>query len=438
MRITVKWYSIVVTILFIGQSMLVLLLLQPKHDINNTPLPHQQLLPPSSSKESPDAYNLQSLSLSPTESCTPADLKLCEPKASATDVEGMAYLYNKFWVAATEVKRQVLKGKGKDVPELPNKVHAQCKPNLVAATYNLWNINPPWPTRLKTIVDLIKEIGPHIVGVQEIRKFEGKNQLDILKEHLAKYKYSVYEKVQDEQQGEEEGLGILSKYPILESSSINFGNTNRKCLQSLIQTPHGNINFFVTHFSLNDIEQCTHALMLWEHLNSFPPDVPQILVGDMNTYFDFEWPMDLLTQGLTLFMLGPLNPCSNVLKKNLVHRMNQTLNYHVVKDAWEELYPAIPKNEHMPASDRWWGSWAAPPGHTFSNYDDQDPSRTDRLYFYSPEQKTKENKKKESYLKLCDVTLFGNTPIQDEQYKNKILYPSDHKGVAGYFCMEPI
>jgi hypothetical protein len=64
-------------------------------------------------------------------------------------------------------------------------------------------------------VDLIKEIKPHLVGVQEIRKFEGKNQLEILKEHLSEYKYSVYEKVQDEQRGEEEGLGILSKFPIL-------------------------------------------------------------------------------------------------------------------------------------------------------------------------------------------------------------------------------
>jgi hypothetical protein len=47
-------------------------------------------------------------------------------------VEGMAYLYNKFRVAATEVKRQVLKRKGEAVPELPNKVRAQCEPNLVA------------------------------------------------------------------------------------------------------------------------------------------------------------------------------------------------------------------------------------------------------------------------------------------------------------------
>lgn len=41
--------------------------------------------------------------------------------------------------------------------------------------------------------------------------------MEILKESLAEYKFAVYEKVQDEHRGEEEGLGILSKYPILVS-----------------------------------------------------------------------------------------------------------------------------------------------------------------------------------------------------------------------------
>ena len=46
-------------------------------------------------------------------------------------MEAMAYLYNKFRVAATEVKRQVLKRKGEHVSETPPKVHPACVSNLI-------------------------------------------------------------------------------------------------------------------------------------------------------------------------------------------------------------------------------------------------------------------------------------------------------------------
>lgn len=50
------------------------------------------------------------------------------------DYESMAYLYDKFRVAATEVKRQVLKRKGEQVPEVPPKVKPACKSNFIAGS----------------------------------------------------------------------------------------------------------------------------------------------------------------------------------------------------------------------------------------------------------------------------------------------------------------
>jgi hypothetical protein len=76
--------------------------------------------------------------------------------------------------------------------------------------------------------------------------------------------------------------------------------------------------------------------------------------------------------------------------------------------------------------NRWWGTWPAPPGHTFSNYGDQDPSRTDRMYSYSPDTK-------DSSLTICDISLFGDTSFVEN---GKKIYPSDHKGVAGYFLLK--
>ena len=92
------------------------------------------------------------------------------------------------------------------------------------------------------------------------------------------YQYA-YIKVQDMDVGQEEGLGILSRHPIASTSSFSFtpltappdgGDAvsvpaNRVCFQALVNTSTiGPVNFFVTHWSVNDYEQCRSAVQLMQ------------------------------------------------------------------------------------------------------------------------------------------------------------------------------
>lgn len=43
---------------------------------------------------------------------------------------------------------------------------------LKVATYNIWNINPPYDERLGRIVEYIRSLQPDIIGLQEIRMYK--------------------------------------------------------------------------------------------------------------------------------------------------------------------------------------------------------------------------------------------------------------------------
>ena len=100
----------------------------------------------------------------------------------------------------------------------------QPRPPFSVATYNLWNINGPWRLRLQTIARILTVLKPDVILLQEIRMVNDagtwRNQLDILASMMpAPYSeagHRVYEKVMDmkEEEGREEGLGILSAIPI--------------------------------------------------------------------------------------------------------------------------------------------------------------------------------------------------------------------------------
>jgi endonuclease/exonuclease/phosphatase family metal-dependent hydrolase len=67
-------------------------------------------------------------------------------------------------------------------------------------------------------------------------------------------------------EGTEEGVGILSRYPVLETTAYKFKHyggdkdgVNRTCLRALIDTPHGRVNFFVVHLSFVKEQQVRYC-----------------------------------------------------------------------------------------------------------------------------------------------------------------------------------
>lgn len=77
---------------------------------------------------------------------------------------------------------------------------------------NLWNLNSDFPKRLAKIKELILSENYDIVAIQEIREFEGRNQLDLLAEALKSSNLNVFKEfveVQKTDKGSYEGIGVL-------------------------------------------------------------------------------------------------------------------------------------------------------------------------------------------------------------------------------------
>jgi endonuclease/exonuclease/phosphatase family metal-dependent hydrolase len=82
---------------------------------------------------------------------------------------------------------------------------------------------------------------------------------------------------------------------------------SRVVLYARVSTPSSSssssspVDLFVTHWPVSDREQCTAALQtkhfvdrVWHREASGRERVPQVVTGDLNVYFDFEWPIDFL------------------------------------------------------------------------------------------------------------------------------------------------
>ncbi len=99
------------------------------------------------------------------------------------------------------------------------------------------------------------------------------------------------------------------------SLNQNQGQESRYCLHTEIEVPHfGLIHFFNTHFTFIDVEQCRSSLQLLEYVTQFPKDSPKVIMGDFNTYFDFEWPVEFLKDPTHPINHFSLNPCSKEYK----------------------------------------------------------------------------------------------------------------------------
>ena len=101
--------------------------------------------------------------------------------------------------------------------------------------------------------------------------------------------------------GSEEGIGLMSKYPIEESEvlHLDLGDGNdankRVVLYVRVKLPSRSVSFFVVHFSYDKSQQMSNARQLLSFARSKPG--PQVALGDFNIYPGNEAPMEVLRRG---------------------------------------------------------------------------------------------------------------------------------------------
>ncbi len=153
-----------------------------------------------------------------------------------------------------------------DEPTTPTEPEEK-EPEVMKITVASFNIgNGSYVSHdLSVLAQDILSQGAEIVGIQEVDRLAKRSRyLDTMAElsRLTGYEYYYYAKAIDLEgdaatygQGGEYGIGILSKYPIVESESYQLssgGREQRMLARATLDVNGKEINFFTTHLSFED------------------------------------------------------------------------------------------------------------------------------------------------------------------------------------------
>ncbi|KAK3101761.1 hypothetical protein FSP39_006160 [Pinctada imbricata] len=292
---------------------------------------------------------------------------------------------------------------------------------LKISTYNIWNIMFGWEMRKYRIARMVKEIDADIIGLQEVRfNSLNDNQVNHLQQLLPKYKWKYVRPANNITIRDDsitntwirEGIGLISKIPILSASVFHlpyvYGpDTNKRIgLHAQLETDSGKvINVIVVHLSYDRQQQCSNAAAVLNFIH-YKKLTHTVILGDFNTYKDFDMPVQLLTHTSRM----SLGKCSSQLESY----MKKTSAF---QDAWKVVHALDGDN-----------------GYTFSNmpYPGLE-SRPDRILV-------------SSNLRPVSAELTGDGRFYKDLYSGSIMYHRfrtviqsaflSYRGIAGYSCLQ--
>ncbi|KAJ8601503.1 hypothetical protein CTAYLR_006728 [Chrysophaeum taylorii] len=272
------------------------------------------------------------------------------------------------------------------------------------ATVNLWQPQAAsWPARRRAIAGILREAAPDIVAMQEVRG--GANWAEELRRELEGLDHARYVAGTGDGRGgaappgwTEEGVAILSRFALEAEDTVGMppardssDRNPRTTLGARVATPLGTLRVVASHLSYDRDQQCRavrdHLKPWLDGLWDSDKNVrAQVLLGDLNIYPDFEWPIDTLELAPDVrAALG--SPCAAGGSTTTT-----TKNPPVFVDAWTAT-----RNDD--------------PGWTFPNPETLhlDPARPDRVLVRG--------------LVPREAFVLGCDPLVD----NPNTWPSDHR-----------
>lgn len=168
---------------------------------------------------------------------------------------------------------------------------AKSAERLRTVSYNIRHgAGNDWKVNLEKTADLLRNLSPDIVGLQEVdngvKRSGSVNQAEALGQQLGMH--AAFGKFMD-LQGGSYGMGLLSRHPIESVTEVKLpkGNEPRVALAARIALPSGQTIVAVNvHFDWvdDDTYRYAQAEALSKYLNEL--DVPYILLGDFNDVRD--------------------------------------------------------------------------------------------------------------------------------------------------------
>ncbi|ENQ3106379.1 Metal-dependent hydrolase, endonuclease/exonuclease/phosphatase family [Bacillus sp. 491mf] len=120
------------------------------------------------------------------------------------------------------------------------------------ATFNIWNNQTLWGERLAAICEVIKNVNPEVLAIQEVRStIDGEKGINVA-QYIANqtgYPFCIFKEYPD---SPDEGLAFLSKVPICTEDVIWNKNTKESNYCAIrITFKYGNYEFGITNVHLN-------------------------------------------------------------------------------------------------------------------------------------------------------------------------------------------
>ncbi len=144
------------------------------------------------------------------------------------------------------------------------------------ATYNIWNSDRGYPGRIGHIVDTLKSIDADIIGLQEVNETAWK---------AISRAFPNYEKRHFLYRGDDEGLAVISKYPIIKAEFLNGHNeypTDALVVTAIVHSVK--IDFATFHLTWNsEQKRISEITNLEGYLKTqYQSGRIQFALGDMN------------------------------------------------------------------------------------------------------------------------------------------------------------
>jgi endonuclease/exonuclease/phosphatase family metal-dependent hydrolase len=142
--------------------------------------------------------------------------------------------------------------------------------------------------RLQIVAAGVNDKQPDVVALQEVVKSGSDPNLAEQLAGLTGYQW-VWEFAYTVPALFDEGLGILSRWPIIWNDSAELPHLDlvlfqRRVLGGLVDSPHGQIHLFCTHMTTDSDEtvKADQAVAVFDFIRTRPSLLPGFLAGDMN------------------------------------------------------------------------------------------------------------------------------------------------------------
>ena len=185
------------------------------------------------------------------------------------------------------------------------------------ATYNIWNDEATLELRAKQIIEEIRAVEADVIGLQEV-------STEFYKNHLATESGYVHH-VFMQYPGEEEGLAMLSRYPLifLEALYQRENYANSIAMNAFFMVDGVRFSLTNVHLPWNSVAVREHQILAIDrHLGEQNADF-HILIGDFNS--DIASSVDRYLCGEQTLHGYEAKPCWNDLARAYAARSGEAI-----------------------------------------------------------------------------------------------------------------